>query len=188
MSLILQYYSDSYVSSVDKVQRLAKHIHQNLKEEDSLIVIIPGIGEMIDQWLIYANEISNNLPLRNLKMLQNAANQASIAILTIALQEIGISVISLTPSQLGIIPEEQEDKQVYLPKNDRIERHLQDIKVVIIANYFDFISIDNQLDIESINLTKDAQSFVNKLKINYCEIYTDTFGNFINKSSISLLN
>lgn len=193
MSLIIQKYSQSYFSNVEKIRMVAHHICQTLRAKNSVIVVAPVMAEMTDRWIRYANEISTNSYLQERSMILAAGRQVGIALLSMALQELGQPAISLTNTQIGIITEAEYTGGRRLDiQTERIDRYLKEGKVVVIA---DFQNMTVREDIEILTSEQrvvDASTdplivaLVAKLQANHCEIYTDRDGLFTDDPQIVL--
>ena len=83
------------------------------------------MGKTTDTLVKLANEISNNPCSREMDMLLSTGEQVTIALLSMALQELGQPAISLTGAQVGIVTEAEHSRARILQIcTDRIERHL----------------------------------------------------------------
>jgi aspartate kinase len=112
-------------------------------------------------------------------MLLSTGEQVSIALLCMALQELGQPAISLTGAQVGIVTEAQHSRARILNiHTERIERHLQEGKVVVVAG-FQGISSMNELEITTLGRggsDTSAVALAASLRADCCEIYTDVPG------------
>lgn len=136
MSLIIQKYSQSYFANAEKIRMVAHHICQTLRAENSVVIVAPVMVEMTERWIRYANEISTNSYLQEKSMILAAGRQVGIALLSMALQELGQPAISLTNAQIGIITEAEYTSGRRLDiQTERIERYLKEEKVVVVADF-----------------------------------------------------
>lgn len=184
MSVIIKKFAKSYVDCVEDIKILAKHICATI-EDNSVVVIIPAMAEMTDVWIDYAYAISHNSYLREKNIIRDAGGQVAIALLSMALQELGQPAISLTKAQIGIIAEaEYTDLINFDIQTDKIKRYLSEGKVVIIA---DFPNLSASASIKSdtaepgvVNASTDyfLMALAAKLPAIHCEIYTERDGLF----------
>lgn len=176
MSLIIQKYGSTFVASVENIQTVAQHICQTTQAGNSVVVVVPAMVTITDPWLKLADEISANPNLRERDMLLAAGEQVSIALLAIALQELGQSAISLTGAQIGMATEAEHTCDLLLHiQTERIKRHLNDGKVVVVTS---FQSIGNTEELEIATLERgesdtSAVALAAILQASRCEIYTD---------------
>jgi aspartate kinase len=179
MALVVQKYGGTSVGSVERIQAVAKRISRAVQQGDSLVVVVSAMGKTTDTLVKLANEISNNPSSREMDMLLSTGEQVTIALLTMALQEIGRPAISLTGAQVGIVTEAEHSRARILQVcTDRIEKHLNKGEVVVVAG---FQGVSDSEDLEITTLGRggsdtSAVALAASLKADRCEIYTDVPG------------
>ncbi|MGI0481832.1 aspartate kinase [Geminocystis sp. CENA526] len=179
MALIVQKYGGSSVGSVDRIKSVSQRIYRTVKEGNQVVVVVSAMGKTTDGLVKLAQEISSNPCRREMDMLLSTGEQVSISLLSMALQEIGQPAISLTGAQVGIVTEANHSKARILEiKPDRINRELQQGKVVVVAG---FQGITNLTDFEITTLGRggsdtSAVALAVALQADCCEIYTDVPG------------
>jgi aspartate kinase len=185
MSLIIQKYDQAYLESVEKIRTVASHICQTVKAGNSVVVVAPVMAEMTARWIGFADEISTNSYLRERNMIIAAGEQVAIALLSMALQELGQPAISLTNYQIGIITEAEYTDPLSLNiQTERIERYLNEEKVVVITDFHNLTTTETieicTLEQGVIDAYTDAFiiALSAKLQANHCEFYTDRCGLF----------
>ena len=179
MALIVQKYGGTSVGSVERIQVVAKRVHERIKTGNSLIVVVSAMGKTTDGLVKLAREISENPSHREMDMLLSTGEQVSIALVAMALQQLGQPAISLTGAQVGIMTEAAHTRARILNiATERIERHINEGKVVVIAG-FQGISSSENLEITTLGRggsDTSAVALAAALKANRCEIYTDVPG------------
>jgi aspartate kinase len=179
MALIVQKYGGTSVGSVERIQAVAERIHRTVKAGHSLVVVVSAMGKTTDGLIKLATEISSNPSRREMDMLLSTGEQVSIALLSMALQERGQPAISMTGAQVGIVTEAHHTRARILHiQTERMERHLQDGKVVVVAG---FQGIASTQDLEITTLGRggsdtSAVALAAALRADACEIYTDVPG------------
>lgn len=179
MALIVQKYGGTSVGSAERIIAVAQRVMQTVKAGNSLVVVVSAMGKTTDGLVKLANAISTNPCRREMDMLLSTGEQVSIALLSMALQDLGQSAISLTGAQVGIVTEAEHTRARILNiSSHRIERHLKDGKVVVVAG---FQGISSTTDWEITTLGRggsdtSAVALAAALKANCCEIYTDVPG------------
>lgn len=179
MALIVQKYGGSSVKSVERIKAVSQRISQTAKQGNQIVVVVSAMGKTTDGLVKLANDISSNPSRREMDMLLSTGEQVSIALLAMALQESGQPAISLTGAQVGIVTEAQYSKARILEiKPDRIERHLKQGKVVVVAG---FQGVTDLEDLEITTLGRggsdtSAVALAAALQADFCEIYTDVPG------------
>ncbi|MBD1803895.1 aspartate kinase [Microcoleus sp. FACHB-SPT15] len=181
MTLIIQKYDSTYVASIETIQTVAQHICQTTQAGNSVVVVVPAMVTITNPWIEFADEISANPKSRERDMLLAAGEQVSIALLTIALQELGQSAISLTGAQIGMVTEaEHTCARLLHIQTERIKRHLNDGQVVVVTG-FQGIGSTEELEITTLGrggLDTSAVALAAVLQASRCEIYTGTFDLF----------
>jgi aspartate kinase len=179
MALIVQKYGGSSVGSVERIQAVAQRIYQTAQKGNSLVVVVSAMGKTTDGLINLAKAISQNPSRREMDMLLSTGEQVSIALLSIALQELGQPAISLTGLQVGIVTEAEHSRARILQiKTERIQKHLEQGKVVVVAGFQGISSID-ELEITTLGRggsDTSAVALAACLGASCCEIYTDVPG------------
>jgi len=179
MALIVQKYGGTSVGSVERIQSVAQRVLTTVKAGNSLVVVVSAMGKTTDGLVKLAKEISPNPSRREMDMLLSTGEQVSIALLSMALQELGQPAISLTGAQVGIVTEAEHTRARILKiKTERIERHLKDGKVIVVAG-FQGISATDELEITTLGRggsDTSAVALAAALQASCCEIYTDVPG------------
>ncbi|MDZ8050392.1 MAG: aspartate kinase [Aulosira sp. ZfuVER01] len=179
MSLIVQKYGGTSVGSVERIQAVAQRVYQTVQAGNSLVVVVSAMGKTTDGLVKLANGISTNPSRREMDMLLSTGEQVTIALLSMALQEIGQPAISMTGAQVGIVTEAEHTRARILHiETDRMVRHLNQGKVVVVAG-FQGISSTEELEITTLGRggsDTSAVALAAALKANFCEIYTDVPG------------
>jgi aspartate kinase len=179
MALIVQKYGGTSVGSVERIQAVAQRVLKATQAGNSLVVVVSAMGKTTDGLVKLANQISTSPSRREMDMLLSTGEQVSIALLSMALQELGQPAISLTGAQVGIVTEAEHTRARILNiQPDRIERHLTDGKVVVVAG---FQGVSSTTDLEITTLGRggsdtSAVALAAALQADACEIYTDVPG------------
>ncbi|PSB23757.1 aspartate kinase [Stenomitos frigidus] len=179
MALIVQKYGGTSVGSVERIQAVAQRVVQTVKAGNDLVVVVSAMGKTTDGLVKLANELSPNPSRREMDMLLATGEQVSIALLSMALHTLGQPAISLTGAQVGIVTESEHARARILQiKTERLERHLKEGKVVVVAGFQGITDTD---DLEITTLGRggsdtSAVALAAALHANFCEIYTDVPG------------
>jgi aspartate kinase len=179
MALIVQKYGGTSVGSAERIQAVAARIVATVKAGNDLVVVVSAMGKTTDALVKLANELSSQPSRREMDMLLATGEQVTIALLSIAIQELGQPAISLTGAQVGIVTEAEHSRARILEiAPDRIERHLKEGKVVVVAG-FQGVSATVDRDITTLGRggsDTSAVALAAALKASACEIYTDVPG------------
>ena len=181
MALLVQKFGGTSVGSVSRIKEVAKRIAARKDNGDELVVVVSAMGKATDELSNLAQQISNAPPQRELDMLLATGEQVSIALLSIAIQELGIAAISMTGSQAGIITESSHGRARILKiRTERIKNLLNEGKVIVIAG-FQGTSLNSHGISEITTLGRggsdtSAVALATALQASACEIYTDVEG------------
>ncbi|BAY30550.1 aspartate kinase [Nostoc carneum NIES-2107] len=179
MALIVQKYGGTSVGSVERIQAVAQRVYKTVQRGNSLVVVVSAMGKTTDGLVKLANAISNNPSRREMDMLLSTGEQVTIALLSMALQEIGQPAISMTGAQVGIVTEAEHTRaRILRIETERMERYLNQGKVVVVAG-FQGISSTEELEITTLGRggsDTSAVALAAALRANFCEIYTDVPG------------
>jgi aspartate kinase len=179
MSLIVQKFGGSSVASPEKIKKVARRIVNCKKEGHQVITVLSAMGNTTDELIELAYQVSDNPSPREMDMLLSTGEQVSIALLAMAIEQLGFPVISLTAGQVGIRTDNVHSKAKILEINTgRIQRELSQNKIVIVAG-FQGVSAEN--DITTLGRggsDTTAVALAAALKADVCEIYTDVEGIF----------
>ncbi|VEP11515.1 Aspartate kinase [Hyella patelloides LEGE 07179] len=179
MALVIQKYGGTSVGTVERIKAVAQRIYQTVQQGNSLVVVVSAMGKSTDTLVNLAQQITNNPSRREMDMLLSTGEQVSIALLSMALQELGQPAVSLTGAQVGIVTEAAYSRARILQiKTDRLQKHLDRGEVVVVAG---FQGISSRAELEITTLGRggsdtSAVALAASLKANRCEIYTDVPG------------
>lgn len=179
MALIVQKYGGTSVGTVERIQAVAQRVRQTVVAGNAVVVVVSAMGKTTDGLVKLANEISTSPSRREMDMLLSTGEQVSIALLSMALQELGQPAVSLTGAQVGIVTEAEHTRaRILRIATDRLNRHLSQGEVVVVAG-FQGISSTNDLEITTLGRggsDTSAVALAAALNADFCEIYTDVPG------------
>ena len=181
MTLLVQKFGGTSVGNIERIKAVAKRIALCKEAGHELVVVVSAMGNSTDELTNLALSVSKNPPSREMDMLLSTGEQVTISLLSIALNELGISATSMTGSQVGIITESAHGKARILEiKTDRIKELLKNGHVVVVAG-FQGTSLGTSKTAEITTLGRggsdtSAVALATALKADSCEIYTDVPG------------
>lgn len=179
MALIVQKYGGTSVGTVERIQAVAQRVKQTADAGNQVVVVVSAMGKTTDGLVKLANQISSSPSRREMDMLLSTGEQVSIALLSMALQEMGQAAISMTGAQVGIVTEAAYSRARILQiETERLEQHLQAGKVVVVAG---FQGVSDRISLEITTLGRggsdtSAVALAAALQADCCEIYTDVPG------------
>lgn len=177
MKLVVMKFGGSSVANAEKIKHVAGRVIQKKKEGYRVVVVVSAPGDMTDDLIELANGVSASPSPREMDMLLATGEQASIALLCMALHSKGYGAISLTGPQAGIFADHQHTRAritKILPK--KVFAELSKRRIVVVAG---FQGLNPNEDIATLgrggsDLT--AIALAAALKADLCEIYTDVEG------------
>lgn len=180
MSLIVQKYGGSSVADATSVKRVARRIVDTKKSGDEVVVVVSAMGDTTDELLDLANEVSPLPPGRELDMLLTAGERISMAVLAMAIYDLGAEARSYTGSQAGLITDSAHGAARIIDVSPgRISEALAEGAIPIVAG-FQGVAQDSK-DITTLGRggsDTTAVALAAALNADVCEIYTDVDGVF----------
>ncbi len=180
MSLVVQKYGGSSVADADAVKRVAKRIVDTRKAGNDVVVVVSAMGDMTDELLDLAQEVSPLPPARELDMLLTAGERISMAVLAMAIANFGSTAQSFTGSQAGVITDEAHGRARIIDVTPgRIATCLQEGNIAIVAG-FQGVSqtTKNITTLGRGGSDTTAVALAAALHADVCEIYSDVEGVF----------
>ena len=186
MKCIVQKYGGSSVADIDKIKLIADKIARTKTEGYNIAVVVSAIGKTTNQLIEMAKSISSNPPKRELDMLLSTGERTTMALLCIALNELGIEAVSLTGSQAGIVTNDvHNDAKVIEVRPFRVQDEMENGKVVVVGG---FQGVSYRRDITTLGRggsDTTAVALAAALNAERCEIYSDVPGVFSADPSIA---
>lgn len=134
--LLVQKYGGATLSDPKKIREVAKRISDISKTGTRLIVVVSAMGKTTNTLIDLANQVADNPQKRELDMLLSAGERISMALVSMALNQIDCQAISFTGSQAGIFTNDSHlNAMVTDIKAFRVEESIQQGKVVILAGF-----------------------------------------------------
>ncbi|MEM1367379.1 MAG: aspartate kinase [Cyanobacteria bacterium P01_H01_bin.15] len=179
MELVVQKYGGTSVGDTERIKAVAQRIQKTVRTGRQVVVVVSAMGKSTDRLVSLAQDISANPSRREMDMLLSTGEQVSIALLSMALQELGQAAISLTGAQVGIVTEAAHSHARILEiKTERIQKHLERGEVVVVAG-FQGITASSELEFTTLGRggsDTSAVALAVALQAARCEICTDVPG------------
>jgi aspartate kinase len=136
MSIVVQKYGGSSVADPNKLKKVAERVMRTKASGHDVVVVVSAMGDTTDELLALAKVISSDPDRRELDMLLSAGERISMALLSMAIRELGGNAISFTGSQSGIITNDRHiDARIIEVRPFRILDELAHGKIVVVAGY-----------------------------------------------------
>lgn len=180
MSLVVQKYGGSSLTDADSIKRVARRIVETRKAGNEVCVVVSAMGDTTDELLDLAQQVSPLPPGREMDMLLTAGERISMALLAMAIANLGHTARSFTGSQAGVITDSSHGKARIIDVTPgRIRGALDNGDIAIVAG-FQGVSQDSK-DITTLGRggsDTTAVALAAALHADVCEIYTDVDGVF----------
>jgi aspartate kinase len=180
VALIVQKYGGSSVQDAERVKRVAERIVATKRAGNEVVVVVSAMGDTTDELLDLAQQISPVPPPRELDMLLTSGERISMALLAMAIANLGAEARSFTGSQAGVITDSVHGRARIIDVTPgRIRAALDDGAIAIVAG-FQGVSQDTK-DITTLGRggsDTTAVALAAALEASVCEIYTDVDGVF----------
>jgi aspartate kinase len=178
--IVVQKYGGSSLADAASIKRVARRIIEAKKAGNDVCVAVSAMGDSTDELLELANEVSPLPPPRELDMLLTAGERISMALVAMAIADLGHTVRSFTGSQAGVITDGSHGRARIIDVTPgRITQALADGHIVIVAG-FQGVSQDTK-EITTLGrggTDTTAVALAAALRAEVCEIYTDVDGIF----------
>ncbi len=179
MAIVVQKYGGSSVADVERIRKVASRVKARQDAGEKLVVVVSAMGDTTDELLALAKQVSADPPRRELDMLLTCGERISMALLSMALQELGAPAISFTGSQSGIITtDDHAQARIVEVRPQRIHEALDAGKVVIVAGYQGVSFRREVTTLGRGGSDTTAVALAAALGAEACEIYSDVDGIF----------
>jgi aspartate kinase len=180
VSLVVQKYGGSSLTNADSIKRVARRIVETRKAGNEVCVVVSAMGDTTDELLDLAQQVSPLPPGREMDMLLTAGERISMALLAMAIANLGHTARSFTGSQAGVITDSSHGRARIIDVTPgRIRGALDSGDIAIVAG-FQGVSQDSK-DVTTLGRggsDTTAVALAAALHADVCEIYTDVDGVF----------
>ena len=180
MALIVQKYGGSSVADAASIKRVAKRIAESKRAGNDVVVVVSAMGDTTDELIDLANEITPMPPSREMDILLTAGERISMALLAMAIANLGVEAQSFTGQQAGVITDAEHGKARIIDVTpSRIRNAIAQGAVAIVAGFQGVTQHTN--DVTTLGRggsDTTAVALAAALMADVCEIYTDVDGVF----------
>lgn len=175
--LVVQKYGGSSVANPERICRVARRAAAVRDEGHNIVVVVSAMGDTTDELVGLVKQITDSPPDREMDMLLSTGEQVSIALLAMAIRELGKPAVSLTGSQAGINTDSAHTKARILNiDTDRIQEEFALGNIVVVAGFQGIEQSRNITTLGRGGSDTTAVALAVALKADLCEIYTDVDG------------
>lgn len=175
--LIVQKYGGSSVANPERIKKVAERVVKYRKKGKNLVVVVSALGDTTDELIELASQITTSPSEREMDMLLATGEQASSALLAMAIQKFGFSAISLTGPQVGIVTDAAHTKaRIVKIGAERIRQELKKGRIIIVAGFQGMTEAQDITTLGRGGSDLTAVALAKALDADECEIYTDVSG------------
>jgi aspartate kinase len=177
MALIVQKYGGTSVGSIERIQNVARKVRDWRDRGHDLVVVVSAMSGETNRLIASARGISDNPSPREMDVLVSTGEQVTIALMAMALQELGLDARSYTGAQVHILTDSAHSKARIMDiDNARVCADIKAGRVVVVAG---FQGVDQHGNITTLGRggsDTTAVAMAAALKADECQIYTDVDG------------
>jgi aspartate kinase len=177
MALIVQKYGGTSVGTIDRIRNVAARMKRTRDEGNQVLAVVSAMSGMTDNLIKMAKEISENPSERELDVLLATGEQQSIALVSMALQELGVESASITGGQAGILTTGSHTRGRILNMDPSLMRRFLDEGKSLVVAGFQGVTPEGMIHTlgrGGSDLTAIAVAAA--LKADVCQILTDVDG------------
>ncbi|MCC6349778.1 MAG: aspartate kinase [Candidatus Eisenbacteria bacterium] len=180
MTTLVQKYGGTSVNGPERIRAVARRIADSRARGASLVVVVSAMGDTTDQLIELAHQVSPRPSRREMDMLLSTGERVSMALLVMALNDLGLEAISFTGSQSGILTNESHSHaRIVSLTPGRIRAELERGRVVIVAGFQGVSPVTKEITtLGRGGSDTTAVALAAALAPARCEIYTDVDGVF----------
>ena len=177
MALIVQKYGGSSVGTIDRIRNVARRLIEVKKEGNKIMAVISAMSGVTDKLIGLAHEVMDNPPERELDMLLATGEQQSIALLCMAITDMGYKAMSFTGQQAGVCTYGSHTRgRIHSIDPKRVLQALEDDYIVVCAG-FQGVTVDGTIHtLGRGGSDLSAIAMAAAVNADLCQIFTDVDG------------
>ena len=177
MSLIVQKFGGTSVGTVEKIRQVAEKVSKFHGKGDRIVVVVSAMSGETNRLVALAQEMQERPVPRELDVLLSTGEQVTIGLLCMALDEIGVSAISFTGSQVQLLTDDSHTKaRIRRVDDKKIQQELEKGNVVVVAGFQGVDEAGNITTLGRGGSDTTAVALAAGLGADECQIYTDVDG------------
>ncbi len=177
VALLVQKFGGTSVADPDRIRAVADHIARTSRDGNDVIVAVSAMGKSTDDLVRLAHEVSTNPTGREMDMLLTAGERIAMALLSMAVNDLGVPAVSFTGSQAGIVTDTDHGRaKIIEVKGDRIRAAVAAGQVAIVAGFQGVSTAKEIVTLGRGASDLTAVALAAAFKADVCEIYTDVEG------------
>jgi len=181
MSIIVQKFGGTSLTDAKRIKQCAQRAVKTFQEGHQVVVVVSAMGDTTDRLTHLATQLTDKPSKREMDMLLATGEQVSIALMSMALEELGVDAVSMTGRQIGLVTDQVHTKaRIRSIDTDRLQNELGNGRIVVVAG-FQGVSEQDQITTlgrggSDTTAVAIAAALGVKSGNGRCEIYTDVEG------------
>ena len=177
MAVIVQKFGGTSVADTDKIRAAARRALDAQAQGNQVVMVVSAMGKSTDHLVDLAGELTETPPARDMDMLLSTGEQVSVALMSMAIHEMGGKAVSMTGSQLGIATDGNHTKAKILSINSqKIRKKLDDGNIVVACGFQGVNSAGEITTLGRGGSDTSAVALAAALRPSQCLIHTDVDG------------
>ena len=177
MGLVVQKFGGTSVADKERLFNVAKIVTDEYKKGNNVVVVVSAQGDTTDDLIEKAKEITDKPSKREMDVLLSTGEQITIALLSMAISNLGFPVCSLTGWQAGVHTDSNySSARIKTINTERLQMELDRRNIVIVAGFQGINKYDDITTLGRGGSDTSAVALAAALKADLCQIYTDVDG------------
>jgi aspartate kinase len=177
--LLVQKFGGTSVADAERIRTIADYVARSHRRGDEVVVVVSAMGKETDDLIHLASQVSDTRPGREMDMLITAGERKAMALLCMALHDVGVPADSFTGSQAGMITDASHTRaKIVEVRADRIRAALADGRVPVVGGSQGVSNERNVTFLGRGGSDITAVALAAALGADACELYTDVSGVF----------
>lgn len=175
--LIVQKYGGTSVGSVQRIEEIAKRVAKSKSDGNELIVVVSAMSGVTDELINYSKHFSEFPNLREMDKLLSSGEQVTSALLSIALNELGIKAMSFSGRAAGIVTDDSHTKaKIQTIDTQNLKKAIENGYIAVVAGFQGVTKDDEITTLGRGGSDLSAVAIAGAMGADLCEIYTDVDG------------
>jgi len=177
MALIVQKYGGTSVGTTERIENVAAKVSRHHKDGDQIVVVVSAMSGETNRLVALAKDIDDQPSNREMDVLLSTGEQVTIALLSMALEKLGIPAKSYTGGQVCIQTDNSHSKaRIVKIEGENVQHDLDEGRVVVVAGFQGVDEAGNITTLGRGGSDTTAVAMAAALKADECQIYTDVDG------------
>jgi len=187
VALVVQKFGGTSVADPDRMRAVADHVARTKRRGNGVVVVISAMGKETDELLRMAKDVSDTRPGREMDMLITAGERKAMALLSMALHDLGVDADSFTGSQAGFITDTTHtNAKIVEVRADRIRAAVDAGRVPVVGGAQGVSTHNDVTFLGRGGSDTTAVAIAEALGADICELYTDVSGVFTSDPRVVL--